>query len=314
MAGWWKGAGVALWALLVLAGVAACGGDDDGGNGEGDTGAIRVVASTTILADWVRQAGGDEVEVTSIVPENTDVHGFLITPAEIRDLRDADLVVLAGGGIEAPFEADVRANASGQVLALADGLELQPLGEALVHDDDAESEDEHEHEDGLDPHIWMDVDLAIASVDQIAGALSELRPGREDYFRENAETYAGLLRTVDIELEQQLADLPENRRYLVTFHDAYGYFAERYGLTLLGFIVESPEEQPAAGELAELISEIEAHDVEYIFTEPQFSSNAIDQLAADTGTEVRALPSDALTDEYPDYVSFLRTIAERIAS
>ncbi|MDZ7728759.1 MAG: metal ABC transporter substrate-binding protein [Dehalococcoidia bacterium] len=100
---------------------------------------------------------------------------------------------------------------------------------------------------------------------------------------------------------------------LVTFHDAFGYFAARYDLELLGFIVESPEEQPSASAYAELVDAIVEFEVPYIYTEPQFDARVVEQLADETGAGVRVLPSGTLSEDYPDYVTFMRTIAERIA-
>ena len=194
------------------------------------------------------------------------------------------------------------------------------------HDEDGDDhadEDDHGHneEDGhhghdhgsVDPHFWMDIDFVIEAVDAIRAQLARLDPEGADDYRERAEAYAAELRALDGEIADTLADLPEERRYLVTFHDAYGYFAERYGLTILGFIVEGPEEEPAAGAIAELVERVETLGVPFIFTEPQFSARAIEQVARDSGAAVRTIPSGSLAEEYPSYVEFLRAIARGIA-
>ena len=194
------------------------------------------------------------------------------------------------------------------------------------HDEDGDDhadEDDHGHdeEDGhhghdhgsVDPHFWMDIDFVIEAVDAIRAQLARLDPAGADGYRERAAGYAAELRALDGEIADTLADLPEERRYLVTFHDAYGYFAERYGLTILGFIVEGPEEEPAAGAIAELVERVETLGVPFIFTEPQFSARAIEQVARDSGAAVRTIPSGSLAEEYPSYVEFLRAIARGIA-
>ena len=159
----------------------------------------------------------------------------------------------------------------------------------------------------------MDVDFVIEAVEAIRAQLARLDPESADGYRERAEAFTAELRELDGEVAATLADLPEERRYLVTFHDAYGYFAARYGLTILGFVVEGPEEEPAAGAIATLVERIEALDVPYIFTEPQFSARAIEQVARDSGAAVRTIPSGSLAAEYPTYVEFLRAIARGIA-
>ena len=189
-----------------------------------------------------------------------------------------------------------------------------------------EDEDDHGDEEGddhgdegghghgaFDPHFWMDIDFAIQAVEEIRDELTRLDPDGADYYRERAEEYIAELRELDGEIREQLAALPEERRYLVTFHDAYGYFADRYGLTILGFVVEGPEEEPSASTITELVESITELGIPFIFTEPQFSARVIEQIARDTGATVRTIPSGGLAEEYPTYVEFLRAIANGIA-
>ena len=178
--------------------------------------------------------------------------------------------------------------------------------------DDHGDEGGHEH-GAFDPHFWMDIDFTIQAVEEIRDELTRLDPDGADGYRERAAAYIAELREVDTEIREQLAGLPEERRYLVTFHDAYGYFADRYGLTILGFLVEGPEEEPSASAISELVESITELGIPYIFTEPQFSARVIEQIARDTGTTVRTIPSGGLAEEYPTYVEFLRAIAGGIA-
>ena len=159
----------------------------------------------------------------------------------------------------------------------------------------------------------MDIDFTIQAVEEIRDELTRLDPDGADYYRERASEYIAELRELDGEIREQLAGLPEERRYLVTFHDAYGYFADRYGLTILGFVVEGPEEEPSATAITELVESITELGIPFIFTEPQFSARVIEQIARDTGATVRTIPSGGLAEEYPTYVEFLRAIANGIA-
>ncbi len=187
-------------------------------------------------------------------------------------------------------------------------------------DDDHGDEEGDDHGDegghahgAFDPHFWMDIDFAIVAVEAIRDELTRLDPDGADHYRERAEAYIAELREVDAEIRELLAGLPEERRYLVTFHDAYGYFADRYGLTILGFVVEGPEEEPSASAITELVESINELGIPFIFTEPQFSARVIEQIARDTGATVRTIPSGGLAEEYPTYVEFLRAIARGIA-
>lgn len=310
-------------ALLLPLAVAACGdeGDDDS-NGNGNAGGLTVLASTTIVADWVANVGREHVSVSSIVPMNTDVHSYVVVPSDIRRIGDADVVFMIGEHLESGFEGEVTSNAQGPIVELAEGLELLPFPEMDEDDHDHEDdehghddEDEHGHVHGeFDPHIFMDIDLTIAAVERIRDSLIELDGDNADDYRANTDAYVAELRELDDEIREMLSELPENRRFLVTFHDAYGYLAARYGLELIGFVVENPEEQPAASRIAELVDEIREHGIEYIFAEPQFNAQVLEQIANDSGAEVRRIPSDALSDEVPDYVSLMRAIAAGIAN
>ena len=186
-------------------------------------------------------------------------------------------------------------------------------------DDHGDEEgDDHGDEGGhghgaFDPHFWMDIDFVIQAVEEIRDELTRLDPDGADHYRDRAAAYIEELRDVDEEIRELLADLPEERRYLVTFHDAYGYFADRYGLTILGFLVEGPEEEPSASAITELVEHITELGIPFIFTEPQFSARVIEQIARDTGATVRTIPSGGLAEEYPTYVEFLRAIANGIA-
>jgi len=181
------------------------------------------------------------------------------------------------------------------------------------HGDEDEDEGHGDEHGAFDPHFWMDIDFTIMAVEAIRDELTRLDAEGADGYRERADAYIAELREVDAEIREQLAGLPAERRYLVTFHDAYGYFADRYGLTILGFLVEGPEEEPSASAITELVESITELGIPFIFTEPQFSARVIEQLARDTGTEIRTIPSGGLAEEYPTYVEFLRAIANGIA-
>ena len=192
------------------------------------------------------------------------------------------------------------------------------------HGDEEGEEDDHGDEEGedrgdehghgeFDPHFWMDIDFVIQAVEAIRDELTHLDPDGAGYYRDQAAAYIEELRELDEEIAEMLSALPESRRYLVTFHDAFGYFADRYGLTILGFVVEGPEEEPSASAITELVESIRELEIPFIFTEPQFSARVIEQIASDTGASVRTIPSGALGEDFPTYVEFLRAIARGIA-
>jgi ABC-type Zn uptake system ZnuABC Zn-binding protein ZnuA len=283
---------------------AACSGGDAPGE------RLVVVVSEAPVAEWVAAAGGEEVSVRTLVPLGADIHTFTLSPDDLRAVGEADLVVLVGAGLEAPFEEAVRQSVRGRLLVLADVIEFEPFPDAAHGDGDG-----HPDEEGhgpLDPHIWLDPDRSAAAARAIAQVLGELRPERREQFAANAEAYAAKLAEADVEVRSLLANLPEERRYLVTFHDAYGYFARRYGLEILGFVVENPDEEPSAAQVAALIGRIRELGVTRIYREPQFSARVIDQIARETGAEVRELPSHP-TPEHRSLPDLWRAMARAIA-
>ncbi len=305
---------VALLALGVM--LTACGNGGEGGGvtaadaepGVPRTARLNVVASTTIVADWVEQVGGDRVDVQTIVPASAEVHTFTLSPGAVIDVSAAAVVFLAGAGLEAAFRPAIEQNARDAVIVLSDGLPLRPFAAGFGGDGDLDTDS-----DRVDPHFWMDIDFVITAVERIRDALSAVDLEGEGAYGEQASGYIAELRALDAEIAALLADLPAERRFLVTFHDAYGYFADRYGLTVLGFIVEGPGEEPSAGAVAELVEAMRTTGAPFIYKEPQFQPGIVAQVASEAGAEVRQLLSGSLSDAAPTYIDLMRANAHAIA-
>jgi ABC-type Zn uptake system ZnuABC Zn-binding protein ZnuA len=147
------------------------------------------------------------------------------------------------------------------------------------------------------PHLWMDVKYAELYVDRIATALKEVDPAHASTYTANAAAYEQRLETLDAWVRAQIETIPVANRKLVTFHDAFPYYAREYGITIVGVAVGSPGQDPSAGYTAQLISQIEASGVKAIFSEAQFPAKLVDQLASEAGcTVVANLYDDALGD------------------
>ncbi len=190
-----------------------------------------------------------------------------------------------------------------------DGHEDHEQHEEEEHD----GHDHHGHAHGdEDPHFWFDTDLAQSAVAAIADALIELDPSSAGTISDLLDTYQQAIRDADASVKALLADLPDNRRLLVTFHDAFGYFARRYGLEVAGFVVEGPEQGVSAGALTRLIELIEREGVETVFHEPQFDSTILDTVADETGAG-RGIIWSQPTDDNPTYIGILVGNAQAIA-
>lgn len=268
-----------------------------------------MVTGTAIVADWVGQIGGARVAVEPIVPAGADVHSFALSPEGVIAIVEADLVILMGGGLEAAIAEVVEENAKGEILELAATLPLQPFPGGFDEADGVEEQRPGE----FDPHFWHDPTLAIAAVDRIRERLSALDPGCATAYAERAAAYVTAIQAVDAEIQALIQKLPPERRLLVTFHDAFGYLARRYGLQLLGVVVEGAGEEPSAQQTAALIQMMQAQGVRTIFREPQYQAPVVERIATETGAEVRTLNSDTLTDATPTYLDLMRANAHAIA-
>ena len=309
---------VVILVPLAAVMVAACSSDDE--SSTDDT--LSVVASTQVIADWVGQVGGDDVTVRTLVPAGADAHTLELTVDDIRAIADADLVIINGAGLEASYEDVIEENAE-RILDLAGaveamGEELHPFEGmmAVEHDQHQQQQDqraESEHEPGNeDPHFWFDTDIAQAAVKAIAAELIELRPSNAEAIDNRLTAYLAEIEEADEEARAILSVLPANQRLLVTFHDAFGYFARRYGLQIVGFVVEGPEQGVSAESITELIELIEHEGVETVFHEPQFDSAILNTISDETGAK-RATIRSQPTDDKPTFIEILIANAKAIA-
>jgi manganese/iron transport system substrate-binding protein len=291
---------VAILAGVVVAGFvgAACGGD----NGTETSGRVKVTATLGLFSDLVRQVGGDRVDISTLIPASADVHTYEAPPSQIAKLSQAKLVVMNGLHLEAGLEKTIRENVSSSatLLELAAGLPTI-------------QETQGEHPGELDnPHLWLDVKNGMIYVERIRDALTSVDPAGADVYRANAESYLAELRTLDQEVTAAVQSIPPERRKLVTFHDAYPYLAQGYGLEVVGFVVESPGKEPSAQDVADLTKAIRDQDVPAVFKEPQFSARVLELAADDAGVEVCILYSGALDNNVSTYVDLMRFNASEL--
>ena len=317
---------VAVPALLLTAGCGSDGTDAAGGGGP------TVVVTTSILGDVVANVVGDEAVVDVLMPAGVDPHEFELSAAQAAALQEADVVVANGLGFEAGMaDALDAAEQSGvPVLEVAPGLDPLPLAEGAhdhAHDEDGHDEDEHADEDGhadeegLDPHVFTDPARMADGVDQLAGALGDAVPALDTaVVADQAAAYADDLRATDAAIEEELADVPADRRVLVTNHEVFGYFADRYGFEVVGTVIPSGTTlaEPSSQELSELAGVIDEHDVPAIFADASSPADLADALADESGLDVEVVPlfTESLGEPGSGgetYLEMLRTNATAIA-
>ena len=285
--------------LVSLAVVGAC--QDPGPSGRSPAAsATKVVTTTTVFADIVQSVGGDRVAVSSIIPAGVGPEDFEPKPDDAKLLNGAALVVSNGVGLD-DFLDDLLASGSAGAtprLVLGEGIP------ALADDGEA------------NPHFWLDPSLVTQHyVPKIAAKLAEIDPAGKATFDSNAAAYATELAALDSELMATVAELPQANRKLVTFHDAFPYFAQRYGFELVGVILENPGQEPTAAELAALVEKVKAAQVKAVFSEAQFSPELALTLADEAGitTVVTTLYTDALGPAPADsYLGMMRWNMDQI--
>ena len=252
--------------------LAACGrsGEDE------DDGRVRVVATTTQVADLARNVGGPRVQVRSLLRPNADPHDYEPRPSDVAAVRRARLLLRSGGEVD-EWLSDVTEGAGGNARQV-------DLGRGIPGT-------------GSDPHWWQDPRNAQRAVGEIREALVRADPGGRREYERRAQAYTDRLRALDSAIASCLARVPADRRKLVTTHDALAYYARRYGIQVVGFAIpgRSTEAEPSAGETARLVRRIRREGVRAIFPQSSLNPKLERAIAREAGVRVgRALYADSL--------------------
>ena len=299
--------------LVLVAAVAVAGTGSIRAQPGGQGGQVRVVTGLAIVQDLVKQVGGDRVEAVSIVPSGADPHTYQPTPRDVQSVQGARLAVWNGLGLD-ETAADLVAEQGLPdltVVVLSDGI-TPILGddhahEAEAHEEEGGHQDEHGHgHAGGNPHLWLDPAYAARYVELIRDALVEVDPTGAATYQQNAAAYIGEIDAMDAWAKGEIATIPAERRKLVTFHDAFPYFASHYGLELVGVVLKSPGREPSAQEVAALVTEMQQHQIPTVYAEPQFNARILELAAQDAGVQVKHLYSDAFDDQVTSYLDLMR--------
>jgi ABC-type Zn uptake system ZnuABC Zn-binding protein ZnuA len=251
---------------LVLALLPGC--RDSAGGGDAP---VSAVATTTQVADLVRNVGGPRVDGDGILPANADPHDYEPRPSDAAALARADVVFRSGGDVDGWLD-DVVDSAGGD----AEQVTLIDSAQPLERDGEA------------DPHWWQDPRNAIAAVARIRDALIAAdSDGRRGYER-RAASYTAELRRLDSTVARCIREVPAGKRRIVTTHDALGYFARRYGIEVIGAVIPSlsTQAQPSARDVQRLVDQIRATGVEAIFPESGLSEKLEGAISREAGAEV----------------------------
>ena len=313
---------------------------------------IPVVATFSILGDMVKRIGGDRVAVTTLVGADGDAHVYQPTPADARAVSQAEILVFNGLAFEGWLDRLVEASGFGGVRVVAtDGIEAIRLEDDDHHDDDHADEDDHaakedhadeddhgdehehaakgdhadeddhahgHHHGAFDPHGWHSLANAVIYVDNITAALAKADPANASAYYESRAAYVAEIEALDAEIHKTFAGLPDDRRTVVTPHDAFGYYSEAYGLRFVAPQGLSTESEPSAGDVAALIRQIREEGIKAVFVETLTDQRLIEQIADETGASIGGtVYSDALSG--PDgpastYLDMMRHNSEMFAA
>lgn len=235
---------------------------------------VRVVATIFPLADIVRQIGGDDVEVVTLLPPNASPHTFEPTPAQMREVAQAQLFVRVGAGLDTWTERLLAAGSPTLVtLTVTDGLPLLDAAPEHTHGRAGQTGD---------PHVWLDPLLVRDHiVPMIVDGLSRAEPAQRAAFAAGAGAFRAALTQLDAEIQAALAALP-NRNF-IAFHAAWRYFGTRYGLRELAVVEGFPGKEPSAREIAAVVDRARAARVRAVLVEPQLSPRVAEQIAREFG-------------------------------
>jgi ABC-type Zn uptake system ZnuABC Zn-binding protein ZnuA len=279
-------------ALLVPAAAAAllltaCGSSGSGAQGGSDDGTLTVVTTVAPITNIASNIAGDKATIIGIVPEGTNSHTFEPPPQAAATMEKADVVFVNGLQLEEPTFELAEAN-------VPEGAVIVKIGEKVLPESDYIYDFSFPKEDGKpNPHLWTDPTYAIKYADVIATTLEEKDPANAAYYRENHDKFVAKATALSDALKADQESLAPDQRELLTYHDAYAYFAKTYGWKVIGAVQPSNFEDPQPKEIARLVDQIKAEKVPVIFGSEVFPSKVLEQIANETGVRYE----DSLRDD-----------------
>ncbi|MGM4916023.1 metal ABC transporter solute-binding protein, Zn/Mn family [Tardiphaga sp. 813_E8_N1_3] len=257
---------------------------------------INIVASFSILGDFVRNVGGERIAVTTLVGPNGDAHVYTPTPQDAKKIADAKLVVVNGLGFEGWLPRLVKSSGGkATVVTATQGIAPRKL-------------DSHE-----DPHAWQSVGNAKVYVANIRDALAKADPAGADTYKANAEAYLAKLAVLDNDVKAAVAGIPAAHRKVISTHDAFGYFAAAYGIEFIAPQGVSTDSEPSAKDIAVIITQLKISKIPAVFLENIADPRLMRRIAAETGAKIGGtLFSDSLTAENGDAPTYIDMVRHNI--
>lgn len=267
---------------------------------------LKVVATFSILADFVKAVGGERVDVKALVGPNSDAHVYQTTPGDAKTLADAKVVFVNGLGFEGWIARLVKASGTRAAMVVAT-KGVKPR----------KADDDHGHGDA-DPHAWQSVANAKIYAGNIRDALVAADPAGKDIYETNATAYLAKLDALDAAVKTAVAAIPPDRRRIITTHDAFGYFGAAYGVAFIAPQGVSTESEVSAKDVAKIITQIRKQKIPAVFLENVTDERLLKRIGEEGGARIGGtLYSDALTDEKgpaPTYLDMMRHNVRQLAT
>lgn len=274
---------------------------------------LQVVVAESFLADITSNVAGNRLQVITLMPLGVDPHAYEPTPRDIAKIADSDLLIINGSGFEGWLEQVIQNTAATtKIVEASAGLQTRPVEHSLEVHEDGHGE--------IDPHFWLDPLNVIQYVNNIRAALIDLDPEGKEVYTRNAENYTQQLIALDQEIRSLVDTIPLENRIIVTNHESFGYYADRYGFTIIGAVIPSVSTgaSPTAQQMARLVEDIRSSGAAAIFIETGANPRLAEQIAQETSVKV-------ITDLYthsisapdgpaPNYLDMLRYNTRAIIS
>lgn len=242
------------------------------------------------------------VEVLNMTtPQTGCLHDYSLSTKDLKTLSNADILIINGAGMESFLDDVIDEYSDLKIIEASKGIDLI---EDTEHDDHTEDHDHEDHDHDVNPHVWVSISKNIEEVSNIAEELSSLDPNHANEYQHNANEYIAKLENLKTEMHSTLDNIAH--KDIITFHEAFPYFAEEFGLNIVGVIEIEPDSEPSAKEVENIISIINEKNIKALFTEPQYSSKIADTIAKETGASIYTLDpivtGDSNEKAYNDYI------------
>lgn len=269
---------------------------------------IKVVVSFSILADLVKNVGGNHISMTTFVGPNANTHTYEPTPRDAQALRNADIIFINGLHLEGFIDRLITASDTKALL-----VEVAANISPLKMKNQEQSVQQHHHHSNIDPHAWQAIPNVEIYIKNIAAAFCKIDQQSCLSYNKNAHAYLQKLQTMQEKLKIKIATIPKDQRIIITSHDAFGYFAQEYGFTILAPQNASKETEATAADVAKLIKQIKTNKATALFVENISNPRLIKQIAEETGLKIGGtLYSDALSNENGPAATYLDMIKHNV--